>query len=268
LAIPPIEHNEPVPYPFESSPIFVCIDVEAYERSSKIITEIGVATLDTLDLVGVAPGVSGKNWQQKIRARHFRIKEHKSYRNGEFVSDAADQFEFGESEFIALEDAPAIIASCFKHPFSKPEEEEEDAGHGLKVNEGSLEEPKRNIIFVAHDVNSDIQFLRQVGYDPLNLSNLIETLDTALLYRAHKRDPNAKAVGNILCDFDFVGWNLHNAGNDAVYTMWILLATCVGEATGRGKKETEEEERKARWEEDIKASEKRAKEMVLEDHAE
>ncbi|KAE9965483.1 hypothetical protein BLS_007620 [Venturia inaequalis] len=256
-AIPAIDYSQPAPYPFENSPVFVCIDVEAYERSNKIITEIGVATLDTLDLIGVPPGVSGKNWQSKIRARHFRIKEHQSYRNGEFVSDAADQFEYGDSEFISLKDAPATIANCFKPPFSSSD--------GTEAGEGE-EKEKRNIIFVAHDVNSDIQFLRQVGYDPLNLSNLLETLDTALLYRAHKRDPNAKSVGNILCDFNFRGWNLHNAGNDAVYTMWIMLATCIREASGRGKNETELE-RQRKLEEDMRAAEERAREIVLEENA-
>jgi hypothetical protein len=239
------------------APVFVCIDVEAYERSNKIITEIGVATLDTRDLVGVAPGIAGKDWQQKIRARHFRIKENKIYRNGEFVADAADQFEYGDSEFVSIKDAPAVIASCFKYPFSKADEE------GAEAPE---DEEKRNIIFVAHDVNTDIQFLRQVGYDPLNLSNLLETIDTASLYRAHKRDPNAKSVGSILYDFNFIGWNLHNAGNDAVYTMWIMLATCVREANGRGKSETEKE-RQAKLEADIAASVDKAREMVLEDHA-
>jgi hypothetical protein len=239
------------------APVFVCIDVEAYERSNKIITEIGVATLDTRDLVDVAPGTAGMNWQQKIRARHFRIKENIAYRNGDFVADAADRFEFGDSELISIKDAPAVIASCFKHPFSKADEE------GAEAPE---DEEKRNIIFVAHDVNSDLQFLRQVGYDPLNLSNLLETLDTASLYRAHTRDPNAKSVGNILYDFDFTSWNLHNAGNDAVYTMWIMLATCVCEAYGRGKSEREKE-RQAKLEADIVASEEKAREMVLEDHA-
>ncbi|TID24366.1 hypothetical protein E2P81_ATG02669 [Venturia nashicola] len=254
-AIPTIDHSLPVPYPFENSPVFVCIDVEAYERSNKIITEIGVATLDTLDLNGVPPGVSGQNWQSKIRARHFRIKEHERYRNGRFVSDAADQFEFGSSEFISLKDAPAMIASCFKPPFSVP--------NGPEATEG---EEKRNIIFVAHDVNSDIQFLRQIGYNPFNLSNLLETLDTAHLYRAHKREYNAKSVGKILRDFNLVGWNLHNAGNDAVYTMWIMLATSIREACGRGKSETKLERQK-KLQEDVRAAEERARENVFEENA-
>ena len=31
-----------------------------------------------------------------------------------------------------------------------------------------------------------------------------------------------------------MGWHLHNAGNDAVYTVWAMLAICVKEAEERG----------------------------------
>jgi len=56
---------------------------------------------------------------------------------------------------------------------------------------------------------------------------------------------------------------LHNAGNDAVYTMWILLATCVREAAERGKKETTEE-RKARTDAEITKQVESAKQKVME----
>lgn len=63
-----------------------------------------------------------------------------------------------------------------------------------------------------------------------------------------------------------MGWNLHNAGNDAVYTMWIMLATCIREACGRGKSETDLE-RQNKLEEDMRAAEEKAREMVLEENA-
>ena len=75
--------------------VFVCVDVEANERNSAQITEIGVATLDTRDLKSLLPGESGTNWLGKIRARHFRIDEYKHIRNTEFVSGCPDRFEFG-----------------------------------------------------------------------------------------------------------------------------------------------------------------------------
>lgn len=83
------------PYEAEGAVVFVCVDVEAWERDSKKITEIGIATLDTEDLKSVVMGKDGANWLDEIRTRHFRIKEHKHLNNTEFVNGCADRFEFG-----------------------------------------------------------------------------------------------------------------------------------------------------------------------------
>jgi hypothetical protein len=241
----PLDTSEPPPYAFEGDVVIICVDLEAWERSSSIITEVGIATLDTRDIHGMPPAEGGQNWRKKIRARHFRIREHMMYENHEFVQGAADHFEkdFGATEIIDLKDAPRVVAECFKEPFSKPLTEEEIAVTWEQVSDRPQDEEdkavpeKRNIIFLGHNPSADIQYLHKLGYDPLNLSNLLETMDTAGLYRAHKKEQNPRSVGNILAEFDLVGWNLHNAGNDAVYTLWIMLATAVKEACTRGEAE-------------------------------
>jgi hypothetical protein len=70
----------------EASVVFVCVE---------LVTEVGIATLDTKDLASVVPGEGGANWMSCIRARHFRINEHKHLNNVEFVAGCADKFEFG-----------------------------------------------------------------------------------------------------------------------------------------------------------------------------
>jgi hypothetical protein len=87
--------KQPAPYNQEEPVVFVCVDVEAYERNTRQITEIGIATLDTKDLASLNPGDGGVNWWKKIRARHFRIHEHKHLHNTEFIDGCADRFEFG-----------------------------------------------------------------------------------------------------------------------------------------------------------------------------
>ena len=79
----------------EGSVVFICVDVEAYERPPHPITEIGIASLDTRNIASVAPGLGGVNWTKLVRARHFRINEHKHLQNSDFVSGCADRFEFG-----------------------------------------------------------------------------------------------------------------------------------------------------------------------------
>ena len=115
-------HNWPTcPYPPQQPP---CQDPSSRTLSSlrlmprptrrfpKAITEVGVATLDTRDLAGKPPGEFGKDWHQHIRARHFRVIEHKGHCNHEFVQGCPEDFEFGESEFVGKDNLPSALAAC------------------------------------------------------------------------------------------------------------------------------------------------------------
>lgn len=205
INLPDIDLSEPAPFAFHNNVVFICVDVEAYEKMDRPITEIGISSLDTNDLAGLSPGEVGKAWMKKIRSRHFRIKESAHLHNYQYVTGCADRFEpeFGESEWVSFKEAPQVIASCFRPPYSSP------------VDDGKADEDgrasKRQLILVGHDINMDISYLRQLGYDVSNLSNLIEALDTANLYRAWKHQQNPSKLGSILVDLDLVGWNLHNA---------------------------------------------------------
>jgi len=90
-----IDIGKPAPYTQEDSVVFICIDVEAYERDHNLITEIGIATLDTADINTVSPGEGGIDWMRAVRARHFRITEHGHLKNQEFINGCADYFQFG-----------------------------------------------------------------------------------------------------------------------------------------------------------------------------
>ncbi|EDO04703.1 hypothetical protein SS1G_07186 [Sclerotinia sclerotiorum 1980 UF-70] len=202
--------EERTKFMMEDAVVFICIDVEAYELNNNIVTEIGIATLDVLDIANMKPGVLGKNWRKAIRARHFRIKEHMHLNNTKHVQGCPEKFEFGESEFISRDDAPHVVGTCFKYPFSDPSPSVE------------LADKKRNIILVGHDVDADIRFFRQIGYEINNL-NLHECCDTTLMWRALQREPNPTKLSNILDQIGVTAWNLHNAGNDAVYTLQAML---------------------------------------------
>ncbi|KAF2731413.1 hypothetical protein EJ04DRAFT_579126 [Polyplosphaeria fusca] len=229
---PAIDPSLPSPFPFDQSPIFVCVDVESYERAHHLITEVGIATLDTHDLLTLAPGPDGLNWRAQITARHFLIRENMHLVNSQFISGCPDRFEFGTSEVISQADAPGYISNLF-HP-----------GNG-----------DRPIILLGHDPHSDIRYLQSLNFNPLPLPHLLEIIDTATLYRVWRREQNPTSLGKILYDFDVVAWHLHNAGNDAVYTVQAMLAVCVREAAIRGTAELKivrEEQRKGR-EEDLQS---------------
>lgn len=204
-APPAVDTSLPAPFKFDRSVVFVCVDVEAYEKDHTKITEVGVATLDTHHLEDIAPGRDGENWRPLIRARHFRIRDYAHLVNNEYVSGCPGSFFFGQSEFVSLRDAPATIASCFQPPFCAAPESSHNGGNS------SFRET-RHLIFLGHDTMTDIKYLQNLGFDPLALPNLLEAQDSANIYRVWRRDDHIAKLGRILEQFDIDHFGLHNAG--------------------------------------------------------
>lgn len=210
--------------------IFISIDVEAYERSRRTITEIGISTLDTADLLDLTPGKGGAEWIKRMRSRHFRIKESSHLANSEFISGCADRFEkrFGSSEWISIKDAPQVVASCFKYPFSAPVHQR----NSTTLNEGEAG-AERKIVLVGHEVRADIDYLRTIGYNVANLDNLLEAVDTADLYRAISRENQSRNLGSIISELGITPWNIHNAVSDAVkrdiHYIFLLDIVCCSQ---------------------------------------
>lgn len=248
----PLQLNEPAPFPFASEPIFICVDIESNERCHEQITEIGISTLDTLDLVGVAPGEGGKNWIDWIRSRHFRIKERAHIVNKEYVSGCPNSFEFGQSEFIPLKSAAKTVDQCFQPPYSAHvppqiktrKQNGQEASVTLDNIIGEHKLRPRNIVLVGHDIDNDIAYLRNLGCTLFTKAatrpqkspaantgggfhasqpTLLEALDTVTLFQVLKRDTCPRSLGVVLADLGLVGWNLHNAGNDARYTLEAMI---------------------------------------------
>jgi hypothetical protein len=70
------------------------------------------------------------------------------------------------------------------------------------------------------------------------------------MWQALKRELSPRNLGNILAEIDIAGWNLHNAGNDAVYTLQAMIGISVKQLHEREKqKEVKDQEKKTRVEE-------------------
>ncbi|OAX84461.1 hypothetical protein ACJ72_01161 [Emergomyces africanus] len=273
----PLDVNKPAPFQFASEPIFICVDVEANEKLHRQITEIGVSTLDTLDLVGIAPGEGGCNWIKKIKSRHFRISEYSHVVNKEYIRGCPDRFEFGESEWISRLEAADVVDACFQPPYSAritqfpkdsadaksgstditreatsdrasqpsvltaPSKRSGDDEYSIREHKTRPQMRQRNLILVGHDTAMDLNYLRRLGcksfiststssgnHSPTQkLSerpHFLETLDTSILFRVLKRETETTSLGKILADLGITGWNLHNGGNDARYTMEAMIA--------------------------------------------
>lgn len=90
-----LDVDAPAPFEQDGHIVFICFDVETYEKSPGLITELGFAILDTKKLTGVPPGAGAQNWFDLIQGRHIRINEYSYITNMEFVHGCPDSFMFG-----------------------------------------------------------------------------------------------------------------------------------------------------------------------------
>ncbi|KAK3504969.1 QDE-2-interacting protein [Neurospora crassa] len=206
----PLDLTQPTGIQPEKSVVFVAIDLEAYELDQSIITEVGLAILDTAEITNVAPGEGSKNWFDFIKARHIRVKEFSWAQNSRHVQGRAEYFDFGESEFIEV----TKIARVLKETI---EGESSIGGEGAK----------RPVVLVFHDQSQDLKYIRMLGYDVASADNILEVVDTREMYQYLSRSNNASKLSNV-CGFLDISWkNMHNAGNDAVYTLQAMMGLAI-----------------------------------------
>ncbi|MCJ1462292.1 hypothetical protein MMC07_000892 [Pseudocyphellaria aurata] len=191
----------------ESWVLFVSVDVEAFEYDQSLITEIGISTLDTKDLVGIQPGVRGSTWVGRIRSHHFRVREHGHLVNRKHVAGCPGKFDFGESGWISIKDVSSILEyNC--HP-ARPSH----SGEMYRV------------VLVGHDVSGDVKYLSQIGVNIVEMFS--DCIDTSDLYKASNRDNRQCSLSGLLLRYGIAARNLHNAGNDARFTLCVMIAMAL-----------------------------------------
>ena len=191
----------------ESWVLFVSVDVEAFEYNQRLITEVGISTLDTKDLVGIQSGVRGSNWVGNIRSHHFRVREHAHLLNKKHVKGCPGKFDFGESRWISIKDMSAVLEK-YCHPAWL-----------------SLYGEMYKVVLVGHDVSADIRYFNKIGLDIVEVVS--DCLDTSDLYKASNRDNKQYSLSTLLLRYEIAARNLHNAGNDARYTLSVMVAIAL-----------------------------------------
>ena len=221
--------------------VFVAVDCEAYERDQHRVTEVGIAALDTRDLHGLPPGKDATAWGNKIKARHFRVQEHSHLTNTDFVQGCPDRFEFGETQWISLRNAARVVGACICSAAGAPDPAEPSSAADGGDDDDDMYQTGRNIVLVGQAVDNDIAYLEALGYVPRRVQRFIEGLDLGIIDREVKGLQQSRNLASILYDVNIVAWNLHNAGNDAVYTLQAMLALALRQKP-KAKQEDEEEE--------------------------
>ncbi|KAF3988551.1 hypothetical protein FT663_03486 [Candidozyma haemuli var. vulneris] len=174
----------------------IAIDFEAWEKDTELVTEIGISIYDPMKQKGALIPF--------IQSSHIIIKENEKRKNGKYVPNHTANFNGGRSLVMSLAEAAKgindIIASN-----NLP-----NKSHGAGV------------CLVGHGMSQDLKWLKDMGVD-VGCAGIIDTQEV-LSYTHDKKVSSLKKALRLVrqpCAF------LHNAGNDAYYTM--LLCLCLAD---------------------------------------
>ncbi|KAF1355172.1 hypothetical protein BDV97DRAFT_98921 [Delphinella strobiligena] len=167
--------------------VFVAIDTEG---GRKALPEVGVAFLDTRTISRVGPGDKASKWYRHIRARHFRLRH-----NG------GHGFKFGVTERIPLAALKPYLKSCF--------------------------DPRRRYVIVGHSVSGDLDKISSaLHFDLRQDPCIVGQIDTREIVEDMSMPQKLPLLWRHFRGADSdpgTGLAFHNAGNDAVYNLQVLL---------------------------------------------
>lgn len=87
----------------------------------------------------------------------------------------------------------------------------------------SASEDKRPVILVGHGIKNDLNYLSKIGYNVWNVPQIHDEVDTSKMYRRLERAQNERGLEAICSELGWCGFDFHNAGNDAYYTLQSML---------------------------------------------
>ncbi|KAL1873455.1 hypothetical protein VTK73DRAFT_953 [Phialemonium thermophilum] len=195
-----------------------------------MITEVGIATLDTRDLQVTPAGESGEGWFPLIRAHHLRIKENSWARNSKHVQGCPANFNFGTSTFVRSQNVGRDISKILDHTMSLG-----------SVGDHQSHKTRRPVVLVFHDPSQDLKYLKTLGFNVYNSMDIVETVDTRTMHQYLNRAKNPAGLGTVLSSLGLSYRYLHNAGNDACYTLRAMIGLAIKkQRSGHRKEKTED----------------------------
>ncbi|KAK0498666.1 hypothetical protein EDD18DRAFT_1158624 [Armillaria luteobubalina] len=186
--------------------VWCAIDFEAWEREHTMITEFGWSI------------IRWENGEEVEDHGHLQVKEALGYRNGTYVADNRMNYDFGESQVISKKQLPEYIDEMIR----------DLAQYGP-------------MFLVFHDNSQDIKYLQQVkapidGYSHILPDAIPDTgifvVDTADLFGAllgEDSPGNKRGLEQMCHHLKITTKHLHNAGNDAYYTLAALKVMATGD---------------------------------------
>ncbi|KAI8918346.1 hypothetical protein DFJ77DRAFT_455244 [Powellomyces hirtus] len=130
----------------------------------------------------------------RLWAKHYVITDNLRYRNGRYVPDHRYNFNQGDSVEATLEETLEELRHDFR---------------------------RKNVVLIGHDIRSDIEYLEIWGLDPTDYTKDIFDTRDLFVPVGMKEQTSLKTI---CTDLNIPTKYLHNAGNDAYYTMLAFMA--------------------------------------------
>ncbi|AQZ14043.1 GFD2 (YCL036W) and YDR514C [Zygosaccharomyces parabailii] len=193
--------------------ILFSLDIEAFERDNNVVTEIGISIYDPRENLHSLVPIK--------RNYHLVILESLHLRNQKYVCDSKDCYILGESLVLDLHRCVEFVQALVDY-YMKPQTPEDRTWARA---------------FVGHNLHGDLKWLRMLGVNipedgqmdfgvqSINENKQTYVLDTEKLYRSCYGNFGGN-LGRILRLFRIPHAFLHNAGNDAHYTLQLLMCMC------------------------------------------
>jgi hypothetical protein len=205
--------------------VFVSIDLEVsrQERSKPgvpLVREFGIATLDTRHLRCLeSPFAATKS----ISTLQFST----SHASKDFLDCDFTDFKecvFAETVFVSQTDLSTTITQS------------------LRIQDDTSPDPcaLRNIVILGHSTKSDLKILQRLGVNVYDVAPVLAILDTDLIARnllgANSSTPIASfklsaVLTELKCPYE--SSDLHNAGNDATFTLHAMLMLVIKSSENR-----------------------------------
>lgn len=182
---------------------FVSVDFEWHEWDSEKVLEIGWSIWDT--------------YTKTVQSFHWIVEEHYHVHNGRFVPDRKHGFRFGDSQVGPL----AHGCEALEYHLASGGPFCEDAVAGKAVEDVS-------VALIGHDLRGDLGQMQKLG---IHLSDSVkEQFDTKKMHWGkvggigQARDAANLSLKKLVQHYGLSDAGLHNAGNDARYTLEAFLA--------------------------------------------
>lgn len=212
--------------------VFVSLDVEVASNrnlapTKPVVTQLAFANLDTRHIHSLS---GSSDLRSLISVHMFEVEPTPTTKMAARKKRRARQCIFAQPKLITSENLSTTVTQNLRITDSLVGSE----------NSNHL----RNIVLVGHSPGEDLKVLRHLGIDVANAGPILTLIDTHSISRYLFPPYHPERAPEPGHDFSLVGVlaklgclppksEFHNAGNDAVYTIYAMLLLAIKNGTAR-----------------------------------